>query len=76
MPSFPKLLGYNIYFWANEGKPLEPIHIHASKSIPNAKSTKFWLLSNGKFELADNSSRIPDKDIRRLGIEDINILFR
>ena len=28
MPQVFKLGSYWVYFWTNEGKPLEPIHVH------------------------------------------------
>lgn len=39
MPKFMELFGYGIYFWSNEGNPLEPIHVHVSKS-PHSNATK------------------------------------
>lgn len=47
MPIVIRLKGYKIYFWVNEGQPIEPIHVHISK-IPQANATKLWLLSSGK----------------------------
>ncbi|MFR9196976.1 DUF4160 domain-containing protein [Blautia hydrogenotrophica] len=35
---------YWIYFWTNESKPLEPIHVHIAKGSPTANSTKVWSL--------------------------------
>lgn len=69
MPSFIKIFGYNIYFWSNEGKPIEPVHVHISES-PNKKGTKVWILSDGSIELADNNSNIKANDLRRI----LNIL--
>ncbi len=28
MPQIFKVAGYLVYFWSNEGVPLEPIHVH------------------------------------------------
>ena len=41
-----KAYGYHIYFWSNEGEPLEPIHIHISKT-PHPNATKYWILRDG-----------------------------
>ena len=77
MPSFPSVLSYKVFFWSNEGKPLEPVHVHVTQGIPNAKATKFWILSNGKVELADNTGRIPEKDVSRLirALEDYTDIY-
>jgi len=31
MPQVFRLGEYWIYFWTNEGKPVEPVHVHVSK---------------------------------------------
>ncbi|ADL36199.1 hypothetical protein bpr_II262 (plasmid) [Butyrivibrio proteoclasticus B316] len=66
MPSFPNLLGFKIFIWSNEGCPLEPAHIHVTDNIPSKNATKFWILSNGKVELASNGSHLSEKDLSRL----------
>jgi hypothetical protein len=45
---------------------LEPVHVHVSKNLPSKNATKFWILSNGKVELAENRSSLSNKDISRL----------
>ena len=45
MPKFMELFGYNIYFWSNEGEPLEPLHVHVAKSI-TSNATKIWITKN------------------------------
>ncbi len=35
MPQVFKVGAYWIYFWANEGKPLEPIHVHIAEGRPH-----------------------------------------
>ena len=64
VPNLFDYLGYKIYFWANEN--YEPIHVHISKGNPIAKSTKVRLTKRGKCILANNGSRIPEKDLRKL----------
>lgn len=77
MPSFPSLLGFKVFIWSNEGKPLEPIHIHVTNGIPSKNATKFWILSNGKVLLASNGSHISDKDLSRLkrALEDYTDIY-
>lgn len=56
-----KVIGYKIYFWANELG--EPIHIHVSKRNPTMNSTKIWLTKAGSCILANNKSKIPQNDL-------------
>lgn len=42
MPQIFKVGSYLIYFWSNENKPLEPIHVHVSENFPSENATK-WL---------------------------------
>lgn len=64
MPSIFEVCGYKIYFWSNENN--EPIHIHISKGKPSAISTKIWLTKSGGCIVANNNSRIPNKDLNTL----------
>lgn len=77
MPSFPGLLGFKVFFWSNEGKPLEPIHIHVSKGIPSKNATKFWILSDGTVELAGNGSNLSEKELSRIkrALEDYTDIY-
>lgn len=65
MPTIIRAFNYHIYFWSNEGKPLEPIHVHVSRQL-GEKSLKIWINSDGTAEIAENNSDIPIKDINRL----------
>ena len=38
MPQVFKIGSYWVYFWANENKPLEPVHVHISKGKPTANA--------------------------------------
>lgn len=58
-------LGYAIYFWINEGAPLEPVHVHVSKGKPTQNATKVWLTKEG-IKLEHNNSNIPAKDLKAL----------
>lgn len=57
---------YSIYFWSNEGDPLEPIHVHVSEGRASAIATKIWITSTGKTILSNNNSKIPEKILKRL----------
>ena len=37
MPQIFRMGEYWIYFWANENKPLEPIHVHIAKRATKRK---------------------------------------
>lgn len=45
---------------------MEPIHVHISKGMPTANSTKVWLTKSGGCIVANNNSKIPEKDLREL----------
>jgi len=59
-----KVIGYKIYFWANENE--EPIHVHVSRGNPSKNSTKIWLTKAGSCILANNKSKIPQNDLNKL----------
>lgn len=59
-----KVIGYKIYFWANENG--EPIHVHVSKGNPTMNSTKIWLTKAGRCILVNNKSKIPQNDLNKL----------
>ena len=65
MPQLFKTGPYIIYFWANEGEPLEPVHVHIAESVrPNA--TKVWISSAGRCSLCNNNSGIPDRVLHNI----------
>lgn len=66
MPRVFKIGGYLIYFWSNEGRPLEPIHFHITEGNPSANATKVWITQSGKCLLAHNQSKIPTKILRNI----------
>ncbi len=66
MPQIFKFGGYIIFFWSNENKPTEPIHIHIAKHNPRENSTKVWITKRGKTFVCNNNSQIPSKDLRKL----------
>ena len=66
MPQLLRVGPYLIYFWSNENKPLEPIHVHIAEGRANANATKVWITRTGKALLCHNNSKIPDQILRRL----------
>jgi len=64
LPSILKIRGYSIYFWSNENG--EPIHVHISKGVPSENATKFWISKTGGCILANNNSKIPQKELNLL----------
>lgn len=65
MPKIITVFGYCIYIWTNEGKPLEPIHVHVNRK-PSKNSTKVWINHDGTVTLANNDSNIPANDLKRI----------
>ena len=66
MPQVIMIGPYVIYFGMDEGKPLEPIHVHVAEGVPRANATKVWLTQSGKAILATRRSDIPAADLRKL----------
>jgi len=66
MPLVIKVGAYVIYFWMDEGKPLEPIHVHIAEGVPRPNATKVWLTRSGKAVLAGHHSEIPAVELRKL----------
>ena len=66
MPQVFRVGEYWVYFWTNEGKPMEPIHIHIAKGSPVANATKIWITSKGKCLLCNNNSKIPEHTLKNI----------
>ena len=66
MPQVFKIGSYWVYFWANENKPLEPIHVHVAEGAPGENATKIWITSAGKCYLANNNSEIDPRVLRNI----------
>ena len=66
MPQILRIGPYSIYFWSNEGDPLEPIHVHVAKGKPTPNATKIWLTKSGDCILASNGSKISNKELNEL----------
>ena len=48
MPQIFRIGSYTVYFWSNEGEPLEPIHVHIAEGRASSAGTKIWITSSGK----------------------------
>ena len=66
MPQVFKIGSYWVYFWTNENRPLEPVHVHISEGKPVQNATKVWITSAGKTLLANNNSNIPAVALRNI----------
>ncbi len=66
MPQVFKIGSYWVYFWANENKPLEPIHVHVSTGAPTSNATKIWITKSGGCYLEHNNSQIPDRVLKNI----------
>lgn len=64
MPQIFKIGSYLIYFWSNESKPLEPIHVHISEGVPSENATKVWITQKGRCLLCHNRSNIPNRKLK------------
>ncbi|MGN0361231.1 MAG: DUF4160 domain-containing protein [Bilifractor sp.] len=64
MPQVFKIGSYLVYFWINEGMPLEPIHVHVAEGTPQANGTKIWITKTGGTLLANNTSKIPERKLQ------------
>ncbi len=66
MPQLFKIGSYWIYFWSDEGKPAEPVHVHVSEGRPTRSATKIWITSAGKCLKCHNKSQIPNKILNNI----------
>ena len=64
MPSLFMVSGYKVFFWSNENG--EPIHVHISKGKPSPNATKIWLTRAGGCIVANNGSKIPQRELNEL----------
>lgn len=66
MPQVFRIGPYWVYFWLNEGTPLEPVHVHVSMGSPAKDATKVWITKAGKCLVCNNNSRIPNHVLRNI----------
>jgi len=64
LPKLFRVGQYIVFFWSNEND--EPIHIHIAVGNPTPNSTKIWITRNGGCIIANNASRISQKDLTHL----------
>ena len=64
MASLFRIGSYLVFFWSNEN--YEPIHVHVGKGKPNSNATKVWLTAAGGCIVANNSSRIPERELNEM----------
>ena len=66
MPQIFEIGQYIVFFWSDESKPLEPVHVHIAVRRPTVNATKLWITSTGRVLLCHNNSGIPARDLRKL----------
>lgn len=64
MPSLFRIGPYLVFFWSNEN--YEPIHVHIGKGKPVPNATKVWLTKAGGCIVANNSSKIPERELNEI----------
>ena len=64
MPKLFSIGRYTVFFWSNENN--ESIHVHIVTGNPASNSTKVWLTQSGGCVVANNNSRIPQRDLNEL----------
>ena len=66
MPQVLRIGPYSVYFWSNEGKPLEPVHVHIAKGTPEPNATKIWITKTLHCFVCNNNSKIPSHVLNNL----------
>lgn len=66
MPQVFKIGPWLVYFWLNEGEPLEPVHVHIAQKRPEREATKVWITRAGGTLLCHNQSQIPMPALRNM----------
>ena len=66
MPQIFKIGSYWVYFWSNEGDPLEPVHVYVAQGAPSAGATKVWITAAGGCFLCNNTPHIPERTLRNI----------
>lgn len=64
LPSLFQIGRYKVFFWSNENN--EPLHVHIGIGKPTSNATKIWITSTGGCIVANNSSKIPTKELNEL----------
>lgn len=66
MPQVFSIGPYLVYFWSNEGLPLEPVHVHIAEKRPVQNATKIWITKNQKCIICNNNSNIPERVLNNM----------
>ena len=66
VPQVFRIDSYTVYFWTNEGTPLEPVHVHIAEGSPVLNATKVWITKAGRCCLCNNNSCIPENVLHNL----------
>ena len=66
MPQVFRVGAYTVYFWSNEERPKEPVHVHVCEGSPKENSTKIWITRAGKCALCHNHAKIPLHQLRNI----------
>ena len=66
MPQILKVGSYVVYFWSNEVRPLEYVHVHVASKRPTVDATKLWITSEGGVVVCNNDSQIPPEVLRKI----------
>ena len=75
MPQIFKIGSFWVYFWSNEGVPLEPVHVHVSEGMPAANATKIWITRARKCLLANYKFGQTCRKFRQVQIKSFLKLF-
>ncbi len=65
MPQYNWFYGYQIYYWSDEGSPLEPLHFHIAKE-PRKNATKVWIMSDGSMQIEHITKDVKDITVTRI----------
>lgn len=65
MPQLFKIHSYVVYFWSNEGAPLEPVHVHIAEGQAVPDGTKVWIMADGSCKV-DGDSSIPAHKLNKI----------
>lgn len=66
MPQVFRIGNYTVYFWSNEGEPLEPVHVHVANGKPRKDATKIWITEAGKALVVDWKDDINKGDYKNI----------
>lgn len=66
MPRVFKVGPYLVYFWVNEGCPVEPIHVHVTEGTPAKDDTKIWITRSGGCLVSHNKGDISNHRLHEI----------